>query len=303
MPAHPVVVSGASGLIGSALVAALRSRGTPVIRLVRRAPEAPDERQWTPGGRLDPATLAGARAVVNLNGASIGRLPWTPRYRRILRASRIDPTRTLARAIRELGPDAPALLSASAVGYYGSRPGQRLDEGSGAGRGFLAQLCVEWEQVATSAVNARVALLRTAPLIDRDGVLKPLISLTGLGLGGPLGDGRQVWPWLTLADEVGAILHVLDSDDIEGPVNLTGPSTATATQIGRALAHEIHRPFLLPAPAWALRAAVGRDAANDLLLVDADVRPTVLTRTGYVFAHPTAQQAVQAALRAPKSAT
>ncbi|PKI92986.1 TIGR01777 family protein [Actinomycetales bacterium SN12] len=291
-----IVVSGASGLIGRALTRSLRADGIRVVHLVRRPARSSDEVEWLTGRRLDPDVLAGAAAVVNLNGASIGRLPWGPRYRGILRESRLRPTSVLADALLALKTDAPALLSASAVGYYGDQPGTRLDETGAPGETFLAGICVEWEREAMRAAPAtRVALLRTAPILHPDAVLKPMIALTRLGLGGPLGSGRQVWPWISLHDEVRAIRHVIDSD-IHGPVNLTGPHRATAGGIGRALASRMHRPYLVPAPAWALRLGLGRAAADSLLLADADVAPAALTRSGFDFRHPTASEALAAAL-------
>lgn len=291
-----IVISGASGLIGGALTRSLRSDGIRVVHLVRRPAHHEDEVEWLTGGRLDPGVLAGATAVVNLNGASIGRLPWGPRYRRTLRESRLQPTSALAAALLELQSDAPALLSASAVGYYGDQPGARLDETVAPGDTFLADLCVQWEREALrAAASTRVALLRTAPILHPDAVLKPMITLTRLGLGGPLGSGRQVWPWISLDDEVRAIRHVVDSD-VHGPVNLVGPQRATASGIGRTLASTLHRPYLVPAPAWALRLGLGRAAADSLLLADADVSPDVLTRTGFEFRHPTAPHAIAAEL-------
>ncbi|WP_200329856.1 TIGR01777 family oxidoreductase [Leucobacter sp. L43] len=297
-PAPPrVVISGASGLIGDELARSLGADGIAVTRLVRRAPRSTEEVEWRPGETpLDPAVLAGARAVICLNGASIGKLPWTRRYRETLRESRLAPTRTIASAIRELGPDAPTLLSASAVGLYGDRPHERLTERSAPGRTFLAELCVAWEGAALEAgPQARVVLLRTAPLIDRGGVLKPLLLLTRLGISGPLGGGRQHWPWISLADEVRAIRHLIDSD-VSGPVNLTGPAPATANDTGRALARTLRRPFVVPAPAWALRLALGSDAADALLLSDAVVTPGVLLGSGFRFTHRTVEEAVDAAL-------
>lgn len=292
-----VVISGASGLIGSALARSLRADGIAVTRLVRRAPRSTDEVEWRPGETpLDPAVLAGAQAVVCLNGASIGKLPWTRSYREKLRESRIAPTRAIARAIRELGADAPALLNASAVGIYGDRPQERLSESSAPGRTYLAELCVVWEDAALGAGPlARVVLLRTAPLIDRGGVLKPLLLLTKLGISGPLGGGRQLWPWISLVDEVRAIRHLIDSD-VSGPVNLTGPAPASANDTGRALARTLRRPFVVPAPAWALRLALGRDAADSLLLSDARVVPEALLASRFRFTHHTVEEAVEAAL-------
>jgi len=299
-----VVVSGASGLIGGALVASLRRDGIEAVRLVRRPAQNSDEVSWAPGeAALDPAVLAGAAAVVCLNGASIGRLPWTKDYRDRLRESRIAPTRAIAAAVRELGADAPAFLSASAVGFYGDRPGERLTESSRAARGpertFLGGLCEEWEREALAAgPHARVVLLRTAPLLHRRGVLKPLIALTRFGLSGPLGSGRQFWPWISLDDEVRAIRYLIDSD-LSGPVNLVGPTPASANDTGRALAAAMHRPFLLPAPAWALRLGLGREAADSLLLADARVQPRALLDSGFAFTHATPEAAIASALSAP----
>lgn len=292
-----VVVSGASGLIGTALVSSLRSDGVEVTTLVRRPARTRDEVQWTPGEHaLDPDVLAGADAVVALGGASVGRLPWTRRYRSQLIASRLTTTRTIATAVSALREDAPAFVSASAVGYYGSAPGQVLTERSPAGQTFLAQLCVRWEREAQQAgPHAKVALLRTAPIIHRQGVLKPLIQLTRFGVAGPIGPGTQLWPWISLEDEVRGIRHVLDRG-LEGPVNLTGPTRASADEIGRALAARMRRPFWLPAPTWALRLALSAPATDSLLVADADVRPTALEESGFVFTHQTAREAVDAAV-------
>ena len=290
-----IVISGASGLIGSALTDALRADGIDVSTLVRRAPQAEGEIEWAPGeAQLDPDALAGAEAVVALGGASVGRLPWTRGYRRQLVESRLDATNTLTTALRALRTDAPAFLSASAVGYYGSAPGEVLTEHSGPGSTFLADLTVRWETAARRAEDhTRVALLRTAPVIHPQGVLRPMITLTKLGVAGPLGPGTQIWPWISLEDEVRGIRHVLD-EKLAGPVNLAGPTRASANDIGRALAQRMYRPFWLPAPQWALRLGLG-DAAESLLLPDADVRPEVLEQSGFRFSHRTAAEAVAAA--------
>lgn len=295
-----VVVAGASGLIGSALVEDLRSDGVEVVTLVRRPPERPGEVEWlTDAEPLDPSVLDGADAVVGVNGASIGRFPWTATYRNTLLWSRITPTRAIARAVRELGADAPAFVSASAVGYYGSAPGRRLTESAPRGYTFLADLCGEWESAALAAGDqARVALLRTAPIVHRDGVLKPLMLLTRLGVSGPIGRGTQVWPWITLEDEVRAIRHVIDSG-VAGPVNLVGPTRANANDLGFALAVRMNRPFALRAPVWAIKMVLGADATQGLLTSDLDVVPEVLERTGFTFRHPTVEDAVKAAVAAP----
>ena len=292
-----VVISGASGLIGRELSRSLRADGHEVVELVRRTPRSSSEAEWRPGeAALDPDLLRGADAVVNLNGASIGRLPWTKVYRRTLRDSRIAPTHTLATALSALGDEAPHFLTASAVGFYGSRPAELLREGAAPGDTFLARLCVEWERTAaTAGPAARVTPLRTAPLLHRSATLKPMIPLTKLGLGGPLGSGRQYWPWISLTDEVRAIRHIIDRG-LTGPVNLCGPARATAGAIGCELAAQLRRPFFVPAPRTALRIALGRDAADSLLLADAQVAPDVLSASGFEWTHPTVREAIAAGL-------
>ncbi|MCQ9369505.1 TIGR01777 family oxidoreductase [Brevibacterium sp. 50QC2O2] len=290
-----VVVSGSSGLIGTELCRALEGRGVDVLRLVRRPARGPGEYHWHPGtAELDPAVLADAEAVVNLSGASIGRVPWTRSYRRELVQSRVQPVRALVRALAALGEGAPHLVSASAVGYYGDRPAEYLPESAGPGRTFLAGLCQRWEAEA-NVLRTGVSLLRTAPVLHPQALLKPLVPLARFGLLGPLGSGEQHWPWISLPDEVAAILHILDRR-LLGPVNLAGPSSPTANQLCRALAHRLHRPFALPAPAWALRAVLGSEAADGLLLPDAHVLPAVLLETGFKFTHPTAQAAMDSVL-------
>lgn len=295
--ASSVVISGASGLIGSALAESLRADGVSVRTLVRHPAVDATESTWDPGSTLlDPDVLAGADAVINLNGASIGKIPWTRRYKSTLLWSRLAPTRTLATALRALGADAPAFVSASAVGFYGSAPGAVLDETAAKGQGFLADVCSDWEEAARRAEDVtRVALVRTAPVVDKGGVLAPLITLTRMGVAGPLGSGTQVWPWISLIDEVRAIRHVIDQR-ISGPVNLTGAARAVMNDLGFALAQRLNRPYLVPAPAFALRAALGADMADSVLLADAHVVPSVLESSGFTFTHPTVESAVDAAI-------
>ena len=294
-----IVVAGASGLIGRALVESLRADGAQVTTLVRRPAAAAHEVEWlTTAEPLDPGVLEGADAVVGLNGASIGRFPWTPSYKSTLLWSRIAPTRALARAVRELGAAAPHFVSASAVGYYGSVPGARLVEDAPRGESFLADLCGEWEAAAYGAgTDAAVSVLRTAPIVHVDGVLKPLMLLTKLGLSGPIGRGTQAWPWISLEDEVRAIRHVIDAR-LTGPVNLSGPTRATANDLGFALAVRMNRPFLLRAPVWGMKLALGADATEAILTADAHVVPQALETSGFVFSHPTVEDAVAAAVPA-----
>ncbi|WP_405372567.1 MULTISPECIES: TIGR01777 family oxidoreductase [unclassified Microbacterium] len=296
MPDARVVLSGASGLIGRALADSFTADGYRVVRLVRHEAQGPDEVRWAPGSEtLDPAVLAGATAVVNLNGASIGHFPWTSRYRRELVWSRIHPTQTLARALRELGDEAPHFVSSSAVGYYPPEGrGRTFEEDGPRGDAFLSDLCGEWESAARTA-GENVTLLRTAPVVHRQGVLKPLILLTRLGLSGPIGRGTQVWPWISLDDEVRAIRHVIDQR-LTGPVNLSGPQRATANDLGFALARGLNRPYLLRAPVWAMKLALSADAVQALLTVDTHVVPKALLDSGFAFRHPTVEDAVASAL-------
>ncbi|WP_018296639.1 TIGR01777 family oxidoreductase [Corynebacterium lubricantis] len=296
MQPKKVLISGSSGLIGSALTRSFQSDGVDVSRLVRRQPQSESEVNWDPDRKpLDPQVLEGVDVVINLNGASIGHLPWTSKYRALLRSSRINPTRTLATALREKVGSVPKFVSASAVGFYGARPGEQLDETSAPGTTFLAQLCVAWEKEALSAgERAKVAVFRTAPLLHPQATLKPLIPLTRLGVSGPLGGGRQLWSWISLDDEVRAIRYIINHD-IEGPVNLSGPAPASANQIGQELARQLRRPYFLPVPAWALRLVIGRDAA-DSLLAEVVALPTVLRETGFGYSHPTVEDAIHDAL-------
>lgn len=299
-PLRRVVIAGASGLIGSALVRSLRTDGIAVTTLVRRPTHTTDEVEWMPGVRpLEPDALADADAVVALNGASIGRLPWTPRYRRQLRDSRVTPTRTLAHALTRLGNDQPRLLSASAVGYYGSAPGVFLDENSPAGSTFLAQLCREWEQAATSeSPDARVTFLRTASVLHPKALLAPLTSLARAGLAGRLGSGDQYWPWIALEDEVAAIRFLLEHP-VTGAVNLVAPEATTERDVVRTLTRLLHRPVGLPVPSWALRALLGRRAADSLLLGDAKALPGRLQQLGFRFQYSALEHAMEHALSEP----
>lgn len=299
-----VVLSGASGMIGRALYDSYLADGYDVTLLVRssstvRPASSQDggtlaEVPWQPGQHLDPEVLRGAEAVICLNGATIGKLPWTRAYRRQLYDSRVIPALTIARAIQELGDDAPFFACASAVGYYGHIPDVQLTEQSPAGSTFLARLCVLWERAAATA-GKNVATLRTSPILDKAGMLAPMMLLTKLGLGGPLGPGTQSWGWVSLEDEVRAIRFIVEQR-ITGPVNIAGPEPATANKIGKELAGQMHRPFCFPVPSWLLKAVLGADPAQSLLLTDADVRPEKLLKAGFEFRHPTVSKAVAAGL-------
>jgi uncharacterized protein len=293
-----IVMAGASGFLGTHLGGALRADGHEVIRLVRRPAEGPDQLSWRPSaGQLDPAALAGADAVINLAGATIGR-PWTPRYRRVLRSSRIDTTGTIARTLAEL-PSAGrpgVLLNASAVGWYGDTGDDPRTEEAPAGEGFMATLCRGWEAAAGPAeeVGVRVVRLRTAPVLHPGALLKPQIPLYRLGLGARFGNGRQWLAWISLADWLAAARLLLDRDDLSGSVNLVSPGIVTNAEFTKALARAVHRPAVLWVPGPALRLALG-GLANEVLFSHR-VLPGVLDRDGFRFQHPDVDGALHAAL-------
>ena len=291
-----IVIGGASGLIGTALGRSLETDGHEVVRLVRRPARGAGEAEWDPlAGTLDPRVLSGADAVVNLSGASLGKLPWTAAYRSTILWSRLSATRTLVDAMNRAEQPPAAFLSGSAVGYYGDRPGETLTEDSSRGAGFLADVVVAWEDSALAAPDAvRTVLLRNGIVVDLAGVLKPLAPLTRFGVAGPLGSGRQFWPWIGLQDEVRAITHLLTST-LSGPVNLCGPQAARADDLMFELARRMNRPYLLRVPTFALKALLG-DAADGLLLSDQRVEPRRLLDDGFPFSTPTVEQALAEAL-------
>lgn len=295
-----VVVTGASGLIGSALADALLRRGDDVVRLVRHEPRAADERRWDPmGAGLDPDALLGADAVVHLAGAGIADRRWTPARRAEIRDSRLRGTTLLARAVAAAPAPCPVWISGSAIGYYGSRGDEELDEDSDGGTDFLAALCHEWEAATSPAVSAgtRVVLLRTGVVLSPDGgALARQLPLFRLALGGRLGDGRQWTSWISLPDEVGAILHAVDHADLAGPVNATAPAPVTNAELTRALADAVHRPAPLAVPRAALHLALGKQLTDLAVLASQRARPRRLVDSGYTFVHPDIDGALRALL-------
>jgi len=295
-----ILVSGASGFIGSQLSAVLRSDGHEVIRLVRRAPTSADEQEWDPAaGQLDVALVDSVDAVVNLSGAGLEHLPWTPAYKRQLVSSRLSTTSTIADAIRRSSTPPRTLLNASAVGFYGDRPGETLTEESAPGTGYLADVVRAWERAcAPASASTRVVNARTGLVIAKGGALKPLVLTTRFGLGAAIGDGRQHWPWVGLADEARALLHLATASALSGPVNIVGPEQATSREVTTALAQALRRPHLLRLPRFALKAAMGL-AAEELLLADQAVVPEALLEEGFVFEETSAAQAVAVAVTRP----
>ncbi|MFF0306072.1 TIGR01777 family oxidoreductase [Streptosporangium sp. NPDC004379] len=295
-----IIVTGSSGLLGSALVRSLRADGTRVVALVRRAPRGPDEAFWDPaGGTLDPAVLEGARAVVHLAGAGIGDRRWNEEYKREIVRSRVEGTATVARALAEL-PAAPALLSASATGFYGDTGDREVDETSPAGSGFLARdVVVPWEAATRPAAEAgvRVALLRTGLVLSRDGgLLARILPLFRSGMGAPLGSGRQYMSWISLDDWVGAVRRVLDDPGMSGPVNLTAPEPVTNERFTRELGQAVHRPTMpVAVPGFMLRAVLG-EFAEEGVLIGQRVLPRRLLEAGHAFRHIRLDDALAAVL-------
>ena len=292
-----VVIAGSSGLIGTALVSHLRETGHEVLRLVRRAPAAPDERGWDPpAGRVDAGTFDGVDAVVNLNGVGIADRPWSGARKQAVRDSRNVPTEVLAAAVAEHG--VPALLSGSAVGYYGDTGDRVVDETAPAGQGFLADVCRDWEAATAKAADAgaRVVLLRTGLVLSpAGGLLGKLRPLYKGFLGGRLGSGRQYMPWISLDDEVGAIRFALETPAMHGPVNLTGPSPVTNKQFTAALASAVGRPAPFAVPEFVIRTALG-SMGEEMLLSGQRAVPAQLQAAGYQFRHHAVGEAFSAAV-------
>lgn len=294
-----IAITGSTGLIGSALCAHLVERDHDVVRMVRRD-AGPQEISWDPAsGRLDAADLAGVEAVVHLAGAGIGDHRWTDEYRRILVESRVGSTRLLAERLAELGADGPSrLISGSAVGFYGDRDDEVLDETASAGDGFLAEICREWEAAAEPAVAAGVSVtnIRTGiVLTPKGGALGKMLPLFKLGLGGRFGSGRQWMSWISLTDELRAIEHLLASD-VTGPVNLTAPNPCRNREFAAALGKAVGRPTLLPVPAFGPRLILGGDRADALLFESQRAVPAALERDGFEFTHPDLGDALRAEL-------
>lgn len=292
-----ILISGASGLIGSALAPSLCADGHEVIRLVRAAPRpGAAEIHWDPAtDSLDPSTLEGLDAVVHLAGENVAEGRWTRRKRARIRDSRVRGTSLLARMLAALAAPPKVLASASAVGYYGSRGDELLDEESPPGDGFLSGVCRDWEAATdpAAAAGVRVVHLRTGMVLSTaGGALAKMLPLFRCGLGGCLADGRQYVSWITLDDVAGAIRHVLLTDSLDGPVNLVAPEPVTNRELTRTLGRILRRPTLLPVPAFVLRAALGQ-MADGLLLSSTRVLPRRLLESGHAFGDPKCDPAVE----------
>ncbi len=300
-----VLISGASGLVGRALVTSLAADGHQVIRLVRSSQQAeePDAILWSPrDGTIDSAGLEAAGrfdAAVHLAGEGIAAKRWTDAQKKRILESRVHGTRLLANARAGLSTAPGVFVSASAIGWYGDRGDEWLDESAEAGDIFLSEVCREWESATAPAVEAgmRVVLHRVGVVLSQDGgALAKMLTPFRLGLGGRVGSGQQYWSWISLEDLVRSIRHVIDDETIAGPVNAVAPHPATNSEFTRTLGKCLRRPTVFPLPAFVARLMLGQ-MADELLLGGARVRPGVLDATGFEWAHPNLPDALAAVLR------
>ena len=295
-----VAVTGSHGFIGSALLPALIREGHRPVRIVRGRAAGDDELSWDPeAGTIDADGLEGIGGVVHLAGAGIGDKRWTDARKRLILETRTKGTSLLARTLAGLTRPPSTLVSASAIGYYGNRGDEPLDEQSTPGNDFVARVCVQWEGSTVPAADAgiRVARVRSGIVLGRDGGVLPRLLLPfRLGLGGRIASGRQYMSWISIGDEVRAILHALTQDGVAGPVNLTGPAPVTNGEFTETLGRVLRRPTVIPTPLLPLRARYGSELVQHLLVEGQRVLPKRLQATGYAFEHPTLEDALRAAV-------
>jgi uncharacterized protein (TIGR01777 family) len=294
-----ILIAGASGLVGSALEPVLTKAGHSVFPLIRPPQVAgPGQVAWNPKtGEIDLGAAAGSDAVVNLAGATIGQR-WSEERKRLLRTSRIDSTRAMVDAIAKLEPRPRVLVSASAVGYYGNRGDERLDEDSGPGEGFLAKLAADWEAEAMRAerLGIRTVVLRFGVILSgKGGALAQMIGPFKLGVGGRLGSGRQWMAWVALPDVVGMIRAAIEDDQWRGAYNCVAPEQATNAEFTRVLGRVLHRPAIFPVPRAALRMLFG-EMADEMLLASQRIEPKRVAQTGYSYSHPGLEPALRQAI-------
>jgi uncharacterized protein (TIGR01777 family) len=288
-----VLISGATGLIGTELAKQLTELGHTPVRLVRRTPRNQDEVYIDAGrGELDFSVMDSIDAVVNLAGATTGKIPWTKKYMKEIVDSRLQTTRLLVQAINASNNPPKVLISGSASGVYGDRGDELLDENAGKGEGFLSDLAFAWEEEANKA-KTRVVLIRTTMVMSKKlGALGKLLPLIKLGVGGPLGSGKQWWAWISLEDQARAIIHLIENQKANGAFNITAPEPATCEQIVHALGKALHRPTFFRVPAWLMNLVIGV-AAKELLLCSQKMSAEKLISSGYKFNHPTLRGVVE----------
>lgn len=294
-----VLVTGSHGLIGGELAARLVREGHDVTRLVRSQP-GEGEARWDPfAGTIEAEKLEGHDAAVHLAGEGIGDARWTEEHKRAVLDSRVLGTGLLARTLAALGSPPSVLVSGSAVGFYGDRNDEVLTEDSASGNGFLAEIVRAWETATAPAEDAgiRVVRVRTGVVLTgKGGALKKQLLPFRLGLGGRLGTGKQWLSWISLDDEVSALVHVLTSAGVRGPVNLTSPNPVTNTEFTATLARVLHRPAVMPVPSVALNAMFGKEMVAEMMLAGQRVLPAALEASGFSFAYLRLEDALRAAL-------
>jgi uncharacterized protein (TIGR01777 family) len=293
-----VLVSGASGLIGSALLPSLKSRGFQVVRLVRGPASGEDQISWDPLKPIAPETVSGYRAIVHLSGESVvGR--WTDSKQAKIRDSRVASTRNLAQSLAHVADRPRVLITASAIGYYGDRRDEVLREESSSGSGFLAEVCREWEAAAQPAADAgiRCAQIRTGVVLSAEGgALQKMLPPFRLGVGGNLGSGRQWMSWIHIQDMVGAINHILKTDLLYGAVNMVAPRPVTNAEFTKTLGAVLSRPTIFPVPEFVAKLAFGQ-MAEEVLLASQRVEPTKLVSNGYPFQYSDLRKALESILK------
>jgi uncharacterized protein len=297
-PLPRALVSGASGLIGAALLPSLKTLGFEVVCLVRRPASQPDEIPWDPSHPLSPGKLSGFEAVIHLAGENVaGR--WTEARKAAIRNSRVQGTRNLAQSLVQTSHPPRVLITASAIGYYGDRGDEVLTEDSSAGHGFLAEVCKEWEAATLAAKDAgiRTAYMRTGLVLSsKGGALPKMLPPFRMGVGGRLGSGRQWMSWIHIEDLVAAILQILRNDSLQGPVNLVAPQPVTNAEFTRTLGTVLSRPTVFPMPAFVVQGLFGQ-MGREVLLASQRVEPTRLIASGFRFQYPTLQPALESLLK------
>lgn len=292
-----VLVTGSTGLVGTALVRALRDKGHEVVRAVRKEPVKADELLWNPEeGRVDTARLGGLEAAVHLAGENIADGRWTDEKKRRIRDSRVKGTRLLSETLARLDPKPRVLVSASAIGIYGNRGAEILTEESSAGTDFLAEVCREWEAATTPAAESgiRTVNLRIGIVLSREGgALAKMLTPFKLGTGGRIGSGEQFMSWIALDDVVGIILHAMTNETLSGPLNTVSPNPVSNQEFTKKLGEALSRPTIFPIPAFALRLIFGGEMADSTLLSSARVEPARLKTSEYKFKYPELGEALR----------